>query len=92
MLSIYRITVGGFDIAIAAGWIKSQQAQQTKFKQALETRKYQIFYQQALVHAREKVGKVKNITNLIYSKKKLLKLNDKTFHQMHLFLPKSLNS
>ena len=68
MLSIYRITVSGADIAIAAGWINSLQAQQTEFKQALETRKYQIFYQQALEDAREKVGKVNNaLLNLIYN-------------------------
>ena len=68
MLSIYSITVSGADIAIAAGWINSLQAQQTEFKQALETRKYQIFYQQALEDAREKVEKVNDVLlNLIYN-------------------------
>ena len=67
MLSVYRITVSGVDIAIAAGWIDSLLVQQTEFKQALETRKYQIFYQQALERAREKVGKVNDdLVNLIY--------------------------
>ena len=68
MLSVYRITASGVDIAIAAGWTDSLQAQQTEFKQALETRKYQIFYQQALEHAREKFGKVNDdLVNLIYN-------------------------
>lgn len=68
MLSVDSITVSGVDIEIAAGWVKSQQAQQTEFKQALETRKYQIFYQQALEQAREKVGKINDdLLNLIYN-------------------------
>jgi hypothetical protein len=40
MLSVNSITVTGVDIEIEAGWIDSLQAQQTEFKQALETRKY----------------------------------------------------
>ena len=68
MLSVDSITVSGVDIAIARGWIKSLLVQQTEFKQALETRKYQIFYQQALEDAREKVGKVNDVLlNLIYN-------------------------
>ena len=44
MLSVDSMTVSGVDIAIAAGWIDSLLVQQTEFKQALETRKYQVFY------------------------------------------------
>ncbi len=67
MLSVDSITVIGVEIAIAAGWIDLLQAQQTEIKQALETRKYQIFYQQALERAREKIGKVNDdLVNLIY--------------------------
>ena len=67
MLSVDSITVSGVEIAIAAGWSDLLQAQQTEIKQALETLKYQIFYQQALERAREKVGKVNDdLVNLIY--------------------------
>ena len=68
MLSVDSITVSGVDIAIARGWIKSLLVQQTEFKQALEIRKEQIFHQQALEHAGEKVGKVNNgLVSLIYN-------------------------
>jgi hypothetical protein len=39
MLSVHSITVSGVNIAIAAGWTDSIHAQQTEFKQALETLK-----------------------------------------------------
>ena len=68
MLSVDSITVSGVDIAIARGWIKSLLVQQTEFKQALETRKYQVFYQQALEQASEKAGKVNGeLVSLIYN-------------------------